>query len=132
MFGKKKEEFQVVETPVVKDQTVIAEGSVMKGDFTTQDPITIYGKLVGNIESTSTVFVAEEGDMQGNGVMQVLEVNGTVDGDIRCLEVAKLAASGKLSGSLATVRLQTEDGSTFDGQLSMIKAAKNETEEKPE
>ena len=127
MFGKKKEE--VAPAIMAADVTVIGEGTQVTGDFTTTEPISIYGKLEGNIESSSSVFVAENGVMCGNGVMQVLDVKGSVEGDIKCLEVAKIAESGKVSGSLATVRLQTEDGSTFDGKLSMIK---KESEAKPE
>ena len=119
MFGKKKEEVEPV--VMAADITIIGEGTQFTGDFTTKDPISIYGKLDGDIESSSSVFIAENGVMCGNGVMQVLDVKGSVDGDIKCLEVAKIAESGKVSGSLATVRLQTEDGSTFDGKLSMIK-----------
>lgn len=127
MFGKKKEEVAPVVTAA--NTTIIGEGTQVTGDFTTTEPISIYGKLEGNIESSSNVFVAENGVMCGNGVMQVLDVKGSVEGDIKCLEVAKIAESGKVSGSLATVRLQTEDGSTFDGKLSMIK---KESEAKPE
>lgn len=127
MFGKKKEE--VAPVVVAADATIIGEGTQFTGDFTTKDPISIYGKLEGNIESSSSVLVAESGVMCGNGVMQVIDVKGNVDGDIKCLEVAKIAETGKVSGSLATVRLQTEDGSTFDGKLSMIK---KESEAKPE
>ncbi|MDO5331283.1 MAG: polymer-forming cytoskeletal protein [Bacillota bacterium] len=132
MFGKKKEEV-VVETPVKANATIIGDGVEFKGNFTTSDPIYIYGKLEGDVESTNQVFVAKSGVMCGNGVMQVLEVEGNVDGDLKCLEVAKIAESGKLSGSLATARLQTEDGSTFDGKLSMLKVKeKKETEVQPE
>ena len=129
MFGKKKEE--VVETQEVKayvpsSRTYIGEGITLVGNFDTKDPIQIDGRLEGDINSTNNVAISEKGSMKGNGVMQVMDIAGTVEGDIKCFEVARIAATGTLSGGLATVRLQTEDGSTFDGKLSMIKATKIE------
>lgn len=129
MFGKKNEPVvqETVETPKKKnDTTIIGEGVVIKGTFNTKDPMEVYGRVEGDVVSTSDVLVYEGGSMEGNGVMQVLDVEGYVNGEIKCLEVAKIRPTGKLSGSLATVRLQTEDGSTFDGKLLMIQGAKAE------
>jgi len=127
MFGKKKE--VVVEAPkeyAPSAKTVIGEGITLVGSFDTKDPIEIKGRLEGDIKSSNVVHVACGGSMKGNGVMQAMEVEGTVDGEIECLEVAKIAATGIVSGSLATVRLQTEDGSTFDGKLSLIQSKAKE------
>ena len=132
MFGKKKE-VEIQETQpkeyVPASKTLLGEGITFVGDIDTKDPVEINGRLEGNLNSTSNVFISKSGSMKGDGVMQVMDVEGEVDGDIKCLEVARVAASGKVSGSLATVRLQTEDGSTFDGKLSMIQATRIQPEE---
>jgi len=124
MFGKKNE---VVE-PVVK-QTVIEEGTVFRGELTTKTLLVIRGEFDGQINTDGDVFVAEGGVLKGKGTMKTITVEGTVDADVKCYELAKIAATGKVSGSLATVRLLTDDGSTFDGKLVMIQASKINTEE---
>jgi len=127
MFTKKEKEAESY-APAV-EETVIAEGTFFKGDFSTTSPVLIMGKFEGNIDSTSSVVVTETGSYIGNGVMQSLEVAGIVNADIKCSEYTKIFSTGTVSGSLATARLLTDDGSTFDGQLAMLQPTKHYTEE---
>lgn len=124
MFGKKYEEEEMM--PVVKTskETVISEGTKVKGNFVTSDPITIEGTLVGEIETTADVVVTATGSYQGNAKMRSLKVAGKADGNLKCKEMTQILGSGVVSGSLETVRLLTDDGSTFDGQLVMVQAQK--------
>ena len=130
MFGKKKEAAPVAE-PVVEEvpsfkpsgKTVIGSGIVMEGDFETKEPIIINGTIKGDIISDKDVFVSKDGSLFGNCKIEALTVEGVVDGNIECRGVAHIASTGKVSGSLLTSRLVTDDGSGFDGKLAMITAA---------
>ena len=121
MFGKKKDEFAAEAPKPSFTGTHIAEGVEMRGDFTTTDPIIIDGTLIGDIESSNEVTINETGVMQGNGSMKFLDVKGKVDGELTVLGITKVASTGVVGGSLATIRFQPEDDSTFDGKLTLIK-----------
>lgn len=139
MFGKKKETAPqapaIEEVPAVDNtpkyqaslKTVIGEGIVLEGDFDTKEPIVIKGTLKGDIISEEEVIVERSGLLQGNCNVKKITIQGEVDGDVQCRGVTHIGEGGKLSGSLSTSRLITDDGSEFDGKLEMIIAAAPES-----
>ena len=134
MFGKKKEE----PVPVVKeevkeiieekapevfvpaDKTVIGSGIIMVGNFDTKDPVEINGTVRGNIRSTKSVSISKTGSLVGEAALGSLKLAGKIEGTVLCSAETVIASTGSIKGNLSTASLETEDGSTFEGRLSML------------
>lgn len=138
LFGKKAE--PVVEEPVVVveekkpeviqvGKTVIGEGVTMVGDFDSKEEIVINGVVEGNITSTTNVSISETGKLQGNAKAENLYVDGSIEGDLEVKDLTKLSDTAIVTGTLATAKFITTEGSTFDGQLTMKTTKTHQVEE---
>ncbi len=145
LFGNKKKEYvqpepaepvvpEVPEEPkfVPSNETVIGKNASFEGVFDSDDTIVIKGKLKGDIVTSKGVNVLGTGTHTGTGKMNSLYVEGTVDGDIFCGDVTKLAPKAQMTGKLSTSKLVTEEGSMFDGSLSLHKEAPKKAEPEAE
>ena len=130
MFGKKKDAVIAEPTPVIEEKktevqvnkTVIGPGITMVGDFSGSDPIFVEGTLKGTITAAGNVHVTKTGQLLGEGKAASFEIDGYVDGNIDCKESVSFSNTGKMKGTLSTVRLKTDDGSNFEGTLNLKKA----------
>ena len=138
MFGKKKEpeapvkevveEIKPVEVPKKPEKPVfvpaaatkIGAGITMVGNFDTKDPVEINGIVRGNIKSTSSVSIAQNGALIGEAALDSMNVAGRIDGTVLCAQDAVFTATGSMKGNLSTGTLRTDAGSNFEGKLNMI------------
>ena len=138
MFGKKKEteapikevveEIKPVEEPKKPEKPVfvpaaatrIGAGITMVGNFDTKDPVEINGIVRGNIKSTSSVSIAQNGALIGEAALDSMNVAGRIDGTVLCAQDAVFTATGSMKGNLSTGTLRTDAGSNFEGKLNMI------------
>ncbi len=132
MFGRKKEEYQapVYEAPVqeiakpepkpVPPSTVIGKGVIVVGNFDSKEPIEVLGTIRGNIRSTSSVSIKENGSLVGEAALKSLDLEGRVEGTVLCSDETVVRSTGALKGNLSTASLRTDDGSAFEGKLNMV------------
>ena len=142
MFGKKKEpeapviteeEIKKFEAPEPQPEvkpakpvippapaTKIGAGITMIGNFDTKDPVEINGVLRGNIRSTNSVAIAQNGALIGEAAMDSLKVAGRIDGTVLCNQSAEFSSTGRMKGNLSTGTLKTSDGAVFEGRLNML------------
>ena len=132
MFGRKKEEYQapVYEEPVqeiakpepkpVTPSTVIGKGVIVVGNFDSKEPIEVLGTIRGNIRSTSSVSIKENGSLVGEAALKSLDLEGRAEGTVLCSDETVIRSTGALKGNLSTASLRTDDGSAFEGKLNMV------------
>ena len=134
MFGKKKDdpipevreevkevtEEKAPEVFVPASRTVIGSGIVMVGNFDTKDPVEINGTVRGNIRSTKSVAISKTGSLVGEAALGSLNLAGRIEGTVLCAADTVIASTGYIKGNLSTASLETAEGSTFEGRLSMI------------
>ena len=101
------------------DTTIIGKGIVFYGDFTGDDPIVINGSIKGDIATTSSLTISEDGTYTGNAQVADLESNGRIKGNINCENLSVLGEKSAMKGHLVTSYLTSKTGSTFIGQLDM-------------
>lgn len=101
---------------IARNTTTIHEDSVINGDIQTGDDLIIYGKILGNVTSTSNVTVF--GNVEGTIICEnAILKNATIHGDIDC--------KGKMDVSEATVvhgNVQTDvlmSGGKIKGNVSV-------------
>ena len=131
MFGKKKEEYQppVAEAPVQDvvqpkpepvPTTVIGKGVIVVGNFDAKEPIEVLGTIRGNIRSTSSVSIKENGSLVGEAALKSLDLEGRIEGTVLCSDETVIRSTGALKGNLSTASLRTDEGSAFEGKLNMV------------
>lgn len=131
MFGKKKEVEVIVEqAPVVEEKkdafvkankTIVGPGITMVGEFSGSDPVLIEGTIRGTVKSDVNVHITKTGQLFGEGYADSFDVDGFINGNVDCKSNATFSNTGKMKGTLSTVRLKTDDGSFFEGTLNLKK-----------
>ena len=105
------------------EKTTIGKGITFVGNFETKDPMELNGAILGDVDSTNTIEVSEAGSYKGNASMQSLYLSGAAEGIVNCEDLTKLSSTGKMTGTLTTARLVTDDGSSFIGDMKLQKKA---------
>tara|TARA_B110000977_G_C11065261_1_gene487572 strand:+ start:1644 stop:2066 length:423 start_codon:yes stop_codon:yes gene_type:complete len=103
----------------------IGQGSIIKGDITTEGDLRIDGTLVGSITTKGRLVVGESGIVEGEVVCQNALIAGTLKAKIQVQELLSLKATANLIGDIITNKLGIEPGANFTGSCSMGASIKN-------
>lgn len=116
MFGKKSQRLE----------TIIGDGSEVKGELNVKGTVRIDGLMDGNIRA-DWVIVGESGKIQGNVKSRGMVVGGKVEGNVEADEIVELKPKAHVSGEIHTGKLTVSEGAVFDGRSRM--KGDSETEE---
>ena len=123
ILDKKKEDdplFGPIEK--VYEGTRIEEGITCVGNFECDECIDILGKVEGDVICTKDVHVAKTGFQKGKMEAANVEIEGNVDADIFCKNLATFGVGSVFTGELTTVNFGANRGSLFKGKLNLIDA----------
>ncbi len=102
-----------------KKETVISGNCVIESGLKTSGSLKIYGKINGSIDVDGNVLIGETGVVLGTVNAKNLILEGTVDGDVHCINTLKLASSAKLNGDAYVKQFSSEEGCLFAGKCIM-------------
>src|SRR5688572_33144061 len=80
--------------------SLIAAGTTLKGDLSSNGDIRIDGTLKGNIICTAKVVIGANGVVEGDISGQQADIMGTVTGTIRVKEILQLKGGSVINGNL--------------------------------
>jgi cytoskeletal protein CcmA (bactofilin family) len=131
MFNQKsKSETQNdVTAPGTGAATIIAAGTVLKGDITSNGDIRIDGNLQGNIQCHAKVVIGANGAVEGDITGQQADIMGKVAGTIKVKELLQLKGGSNVTGNLYAGKLQIEPSANFNGQCHMTTATNGQVNE---
>jgi cytoskeletal protein CcmA (bactofilin family) len=120
MFTSKSKSLQMASIPVSSNSaTLIGAGTTLKGDINSQQDLRIDGTVIGNVKSASRIIIGQGGVVEGDLDSTQCDINGKVNGNIRCRELLQLRGESVVSGNLYAGKLQIEPSATFNGQCHM-------------
>ena len=120
MFNQKKSDGSVDSTPSTPGgASLIAAGTTLKGDITSNGDIRIDGTLIGNMQCTAKVIIGANGVVEGDITGQQADIMGKVTGTIKVKELLQLKGGSVVSGNLHASKLQIEPSANFNGQCHM-------------
>ncbi|MCB0343527.1 MAG: polymer-forming cytoskeletal protein [Bdellovibrionales bacterium] len=93
----------------------IGAGTVIEGKLSFDAPVRIDGTLTGEVTSTSTLIVGEQGVINATIDVGSLIVLGQVTGDVESKDLVEIKAGGRLEADIRTKRIVIEDGGVFNG-----------------
>ena len=99
--------------------TIIAAGTEIKGNIESKGDIRVDGKLVGNLQTSSKVFVGPSGSIKGDVQAQQADVLGTIEGTVKVSELLALKESCEITGTIYTGQLQVDPSASFNGECHM-------------
>jgi cytoskeletal protein CcmA (bactofilin family) len=106
-------------TPTPGGASLIAAGTTLKGDITSNGDIRIDGTLQGNMHCTAKVIIGANGVVEGDISGQQADIMGKVHGTIKVKELLQLKGGSVVSGNLYAGKLQIEPSANFNGQCHM-------------
>ena len=105
--------------------TLIGNGSFVRGDLKVNGFIRIDGDIAGNLETDGAVIVSEKARILGNVTAKSIIVGGIIIGDITAKEGIKLLSSSAVIGNIMSRRVQMEDKVIFHGHCISIENEEN-------
>ena len=106
-------------TPTPGGASLIAAGTTLKGDITSNGDIRIDGTLQGNMQCSAKVIIGANGVVEGDISGQQADIMGKVNGTIKVKELLQLKGGSVVSGNLYAGKLQIEPSANFNGQCHM-------------
>lgn len=95
--------------------TLIGNGSFVKGDLKVNGFIRIDGDIDGNLETDGNVIISEKARFHGNLTARSVIVGGILIGDITAESSVKLLSSSAVIGNIISHKVQMEDNVIFHG-----------------
>ncbi|THU40680.1 polymer-forming cytoskeletal protein [Niastella caeni] len=131
MFNQKSksETAGEVSAPGTGAATIIAAGTTLKGDISSNGDIRIDGTLQGNIQCQAKVVIGSNGSVDGDISGQQADIMGKVTGTIKVKELLQLKGGSYVSGNLYAGKLQIEPSANFNGQCHMTTATNGQVNE---
>lgn len=130
MFSDKKNEKEV-QQETFSAQNVIAKGTKIVGDYTSEGDLRIDGIIDGNVKTKGRVVIGRTGEIKGTLEGANAHVEGKFSGKIQLSGTLTLKESAHIEGEVHTQKLSTEPGATFNvtcnmGSVSPITKVVNE------
>lgn len=115
MFNKKDKPMANVKG----NDTIIAQGVKVEGDFHSNGNVVIEGELSGSLSTTQSLQIGESAIIKANVSAQNAVVAGIVVGNIRATEKLELLSSSQVDGDIKTKNISVASGAKVNGKISM-------------
>lgn len=100
-----------------QETTYLAPNTVLKGELQLAGPGTIAGRIEGAISGNNPVQVLGDGVVDGDIQGSVVDIQGSVKGNIMASQLCRLGATARVSGELRAANLAIVEGACFVGQV---------------
>jgi cytoskeletal protein CcmA (bactofilin family) len=98
---------------------LLGKGSEFEGKLTFEGEVRIDGKFSGQILTKDTLTVGEGARVMADITAGVVIVSGTVEGNIKAIQLVELHAPARVKGSIEAPSMSMEKGVVFEGTTKM-------------
>ncbi|TYB74221.1 polymer-forming cytoskeletal protein [Bizionia gelidisalsuginis] len=106
-------------------QNIIAKGTTVVGDFTSEGDLRVDGVIEGNVKTPGKVVVGKSGVVTGTLECSNAYFEGTFSGQLKLSETLSLKATAVIQGEVITQKLAIDPGATFDVTCEMKTTVKD-------
>jgi len=111
MFGKKE--------TIGKIETIIAAGTNVKGDVSSEGTIRIDGAVDGHILKAAGVIIGKTGKIAGDLNGESVIIGGEVSGNVVASNNLELLSTAQVFGDIKSQTLSIHEGAVFEGKCTM-------------
>lgn len=116
MFKLKR---QATMANVSNNETIIAQGVRVDGDFRSQGDVIIDGEVAGSVETQGALRVGETAKIHADVKAARAVIAGEVQGNIVVQEMLELLTSSRVKGDIATGKISVAAGARVNGRITM-------------
>lgn len=102
-----------------KVQTIIGEGTEIKGSINSNGVMRIDGVLEGTVEHAGQLVIGPKGRLVANVQAGSMAIAGEVRGDLKVTEKLELLSTARVFGDVTCGQLVVHPGAIFQGQSRM-------------
>jgi cytoskeletal protein CcmA (bactofilin family) len=117
MFGSKHP--QPMAAQAVNNETIIAQGVKVEGDFHSQGDVVIDGEVTGSVETAQALTIGEKARIHADVTATSVVVAGEVKGNLHAAERLELLATSVVEGDVETANLSVASGAMVNGKITM-------------
>jgi cytoskeletal protein CcmA (bactofilin family) len=99
--------------------TIIGKGTIIDGTVKVQSSLRLDGKVTGQVLTTDTLIVGQNGEIEGEVRVKNAIIGGFVKGQIFASGKVILEARSVVNGEVKTAKLAINDGARFEGHCVM-------------
>ncbi len=99
--------------------SVLDQGCELEGRLTFSGTLVLNGKFQGELVSSGTLIVGQDGDLKADGQVGVAIISGQLSGHIIAQERVELRSTARIYGDIITPVLVLAEGVIFDGHCKM-------------
>ncbi len=103
----------------------IVEGTIIRGDISSQADFRLDGVLDGNFQSNGKIVIGPAGSVTGDIVCRNADIEGTFEGKIQVLEILNVKSKAHIYGEVVCGKLSVEPGAEFSASCVMKPQIKN-------
>jgi cytoskeletal protein CcmA (bactofilin family) len=116
MFGRKKS------APITgKIDTLISKAAQVHGDVEFSGGLHLDGRVTGNVRSLgtepATLWISEQGTVEGSVQVPSVVINGTVIGDVHARERVAIGPQSRITGNVHYGTMEMTLGAQIEGKL---------------
>ena len=105
---------------VTRSVSYVGPGLRLTGEITADEGLVIEGEVEGKITSSDKhLTVGKKGRVKGDIIGNVVEVRGTIEGEVLGHELVHLYSSAIVEGAISCKRLVMDEGAEFNGSVNM-------------
>ena len=101
--------------------SVIANGTVINGNFKSIDNLRIDGTIIGDVHCDKRLVIGVTGLIKGKIVAAEVSVEGKVEGEATSKGIVSLGSQSKFEGLLTAVQVDITEGAIFNGDFKIGK-----------
>ena len=122
-FSRSKKEV-LAETPVVPtaqggNDSYLGKTLKIKGSITSDESVTVEGKVTGNITSDTSITIGESGNVSGTLEADYVNVLGKAKGIIKSKQRMIIKTNARFEGEINSGSVIIEEGGVFNGNMNM-------------
>lgn len=123
MFSDNKKDKHMVESS--SSQNIIAQGTKIVGDFSSEGDFRIDGTVEGNIKTTGKIAVGKAGFIKGTLQGTDAYFDGSFSGKLSLSGTLTLKSTAHIEGEVIVGKLAVEPGATFNVTCTMKGSVKD-------
>ncbi len=100
-------------------ETIIAQGVKVEGDFVSQGDVVIDGEVSGTIRTAAGLRIGESAVIQADVSAQAAVVAGQVRGNLKVEDRLELLETSRVDGDVSAKILSVASGAQVNGRVSM-------------
>ncbi|NIM16239.1 MAG: hypothetical protein GTO45_29950 [Candidatus Aminicenantes bacterium] len=91
----------------------------IEGEITSDEDITIEGKVSGQLEVSKTLTIGRDGYVNGEISANVVRISGEAEGHIKASEKLEISSEGKYNGNIQSDKIAVAEGAVIKGTINL-------------